>query len=1582
MKNNSNLSKTDLRRQAEAKLSERKKKATALPATESDTRRLIYELEVHQIELEMQNEELLQSHAKVEAGLRQYTDLYDFAPVGYFTLARDGAIHQVNLVGANLLGVKHGALIKRRFGVFVSGRSRTTFNAFLEKVFSTSGSKETCEVALHKDGSAPLWVHIEGITEDGQREACRAVVMDITERKQAEDTLHKSEEKFRLLYTSIDQGVALHEIITDADNKPVDGVYVDINESYTKLLGITREAIGKRIREVVPLIEQYWIDVFGKVALTGEPVYYENYFETTGRYYSTHAYSPQKNQFAVLVTDITERKRAEEALRESEKLYHSLFENMLNGFAYCKMLFDQEQAQDFVYLEVNDAFEKLTGLKDVVGKKATEIIPGIREKDPELFEIYGRVALTGKPETLEIYVASLGMWHSVSLYSPRKGYFISVFNNITERKQAEEELKKSEEKYRGIFENVQDVYYESSVDGTILEVSPSIEIFSRGQYHRDELIGKSMYDFYSEPAKRQAFLAALQARGRVTDFEIAMKNRDGSQVPCSISAKIQFDAQGTLLKIIGSMRDITERKRAQEELEKSEEKYRGIFENVQDVYYETSFDGTILEVSPSIEFISKGQYHRADLIGKSMYEFYADTKDRDIFIAAMKKIGSVTDFEVQLKNRDDSLIHCSISAKMRFNAEGRPEKIIGSMHNVSDRKQAEQELRESETRYRSVLQSATDAIVTSDSSGIIIGWNSGAERIFGYGYTEAVGQPLTSILPLYHAGHPNGMKRVQSGGDQDVIGKTVELEGLRKDKSVFPIEFSLSTWESKSGQFFTAIIRDITERKRAEEALRESEEKYRSLVDGASEAILVVQEGMVKFVNLRVVEVTGYSGPDLMGKPFSEFIYPDDRQMVMDNYVKRTKSEPAPLRYEFRLLSVDGSAKWLEINTVQIDWNGKPASLIFLTDITERKRAEEALRKSEERFRSIYENSTIGLYRTSPDGKIILANPALVKMLGYSSFAELSARNLEKEGFEPTYQRKKFLEEIDKEGVVKGLESVWICQDGKAIFVRESASAIRDEKGNTLYYDGTVEDITERKHAEDALRASEERYKELFENNPQPMWVSDRKTLSFLAVNEAAVKHYGYSREEFLSMTIQDIHPPEFRVPLSETVAKSTDVLQKVGVWQHRKKDGSLIDVEITTHKLDFNARPARLVLAIDITERKQAEESKKNLEGQLQQAQKLESVGTLASGIAHDFNNILGIILGHSSLLERLREDSKMHSESVAAITKATQRGAGLVKQLMLFARKTEALLESVKVNDIITEITKLMQETFPKTIIISTSLQKDLPAIVADASQIHQVLLNLFVNARDAMPNSGTLSISTRTIDGKAVSSRFSKVTRDRVTRQYVQIEVTDTGIGMDEATRQRIFEPFFTTKGVGKGTGLGLAVVFGIVEHHSGFIDVRSAPGEGTIFTVYLPIPERAPEIQQRVSKSIEEIPGGTETILVIEDEEMLKDLVKVSLVSKGYTVLTAEDGMQGVEMYQSHQKEITVVLSDVGLPLLSGQDVFRKIREINPEAKVILASGFFDPETKSEMFKAGLKNFIQKPYMHDEVLQKIREVIDAK
>jgi signal transduction histidine kinase/ActR/RegA family two-component response regulator len=580
-------------------------------------------------------------------------------------------------------------------------------------------------------------------------------------------------------------------------------------------------------------------------------------------------------------------------------------------------------------------------------------------------------------------------------------------------------------------------------------------------------------------------------------------------------------------------------------------------------------------------------------------------------------------------------------------------------------------------------------------------------------------------------------------------------------------------------------------------------------------------------------------------------------------------------------------------------------------------------------------------------------------------------------------EMQKILDEIRSGNYVENYEALRRKKNGQDIQISLNVSPIRDSKGNVVAASTIGRDISNLKKMETNLLAAAELAKLGY-------WEYDVDSGNFtfsdqyfrLIHGSSTAKQGGniMSAEEFAKKLVYPADSFLVAEALQKAI-KSPDpnfsITQEARVY---RDNGDLANVTVMIKLLkDQSGRTYKIYGANqDITERKRAEETKRDLEAQLHQAQKLESVGTLASGIAHDFNNILGIILGHSSLLERLREDSNMHSESVAAIMKATQRGASLVKQLMLFARKAEPLLESVKINNIIGELTKLMQETFPKTIAISTSLQQDLPTIVADAGQIHQVLLNLFVNARDAMPSSGTLSISTRTIDGKAVSSRFSRATA----RQYVQIEVTDTGIGMDEATRQRIFEPFFTTKAPGRGTGLGLSVVFGIVEHHNGFIDVRSIPGKGTSFTVYLPIAERAPEIGQRVRKSIEEIPGGTETILVIEDEEMLRSLAKGILVSKGYKVLIAEDGMQGVEMYQSHQKEIAVVLSDVGLPLLSGPDVFRKIREINPEAKVILASGFFDPETKSEMFKAGLKNFIQKPYMHDEVLQKIREVIDAK
>jgi PAS domain S-box-containing protein len=648
----------------------------------------------------------------------------------------------------------------------------------------------------------------------------------------------------------------------------------------------------------------------------------------------------------------------------------------------------------------------------------------------------------------------------------------------------------------------------------------------------------------------------------------------------------------------------------------------------------------------------------------------------------------------------------------------------------------------------------------------------------------------------------------------------------------------------------------------------------------------------------------------------------------------------------------------------------EPLLLGIFRDITERKMAEEANTLLAQTLKSAQDCISI----TDLNDKILFVNHAFLATYGYNE-EDLIGKNIAM--VRPTSISPLQVGQI----LPSTLKGHWHGElfnrrkDGTEFPIELWTSVVNDGTGRPIAAVGVARDITERKRAEEQLH-----YQATLLRSVNDAIVASDAQYRLTAWNAAAESLYGWNAEEVLGRNGLEILRTEWPAVEAEEMRRR---IAETGLWRgeatQARKDGTRISVEVSSIVLrDDSGQITGYVSANrDITVRKQSEEAKKRLEGQLQQAQKLESIGTLASGIAHDFNNILGIILGYSTLLEHLEENPQEFQESVAAITKATQRGASLVKQLLIFARKTEALFETVSINDMIAEISKLLKETFPKTITISTSLQQDLPSIVADASQIHQVLLNLCVNARDAMPKRGTLSISTRTIEGEAISSRFAKATA----RQYVQIEVADTGIGMDESTRQRIFEPFFTTKGPGKGTGLGLAVVFGIVEHHSGFIDVRSAPGEGTSLSVYLPIPERALEEVQVARTSPEEIPGGTETVLIIEDEETLRELLKAFLVSKGYTVLTAEDGMQGVEMYQSHQKEIAVVLSDMGLPILSGQDVFRKIREINSEAKVIFASGFIDPGTKSEMYSAGLKNFIQKPYMQDEVLTKIRAAIDT-
>lgn len=644
----------------------------------------------------------------------------------------------------------------------------------------------------------------------------------------------------------------------------------------------------------------------------------------------------------------------------------------------------------------------------------------------------------------------------------------------------------------------------------------------------------------------------------------------------------------------------------------------------------------------------------------------------------------------------------------------------------------------------------------------------------------------------------------------------------------------------------------------------------------------------------------------------------------------------------------------------------------------DRAHAEEALKEAEDKYRSIVENAVEGFFQTTVEGGYLSVNPALARMYGYETPEQLMAAvgDIGHQVYVDPNRRTEFKRLMEEQGVVREFEYQVYRKNGGKIWLSENARAVRNAIGAVVYYEGTVQDMTDRKRALEALAESEERFRTLFDDAPVAYHEIDSQGI-VRRVNRAECHLLGYQPSEILGKYVWEFVAEEERATSREAVRRKVKGELPLAPFHREfaRADGTRIIVEIHENLIrDANGAIVGLRSALfDITEQKQLEE-------QLRQALKMEAVGRLAGGIAHDFNNLLMVIKGHTDLtLKRLAPGEPL-GKSIKEIDKAAERAAALTRQLLAFSRMQLLQPKILDLNVIVAETSKMLSRLIGANIELVVRLGASLQGIKADQSQVEQVILNLVVNARDAMPDGGRLILETANVTlDEAYGRRHTGVRPGK----YVMLAVSDNGIGMDTETQAHVFEPFFTTKGVGKGTGLGLATVYGVVKQSGGWIWVYSQIEKGTTFKIYLPQVEQEEGIESsQPHAAVTASPPGSETILLVEDQESIRELLREFLESRGYRVLEAQNGTDALQIIETLQHPIDLLLTDVVMPKMSGPELSRRLTTLLPRLRVLYISGYAEHSPANEEIAQGNAICLQKPFALDALERKVRSLLDAE
>ncbi len=1085
-----------------------------------------------------------------------------------------------------------------------------------------------------------------------------------------------------------------------------------------------------------------------------------------------------------------QREQVSLGLRRSEERLNRLFDHMLEGLLYCRVIYDNGNPVDFEYLATNPAFERLTGLRDIIGRRIGHVIPGFQVKDAELFARLSRIAATGKPERFETYVRSMRMWVSISAYCPEPGFLTVMFDVITDRKETDIALRESEAKFSRTFQHAPIMMsITSREDNTILDVNE--RFLSALGLAREDVIGKTWHaaglmslEYWTQIGN------SIRSDSHSPVCEIALRGKEGRPISCEHAGELILIAGRQCM--LSAMADITERKQHESERE-------SMLQLLRILNAPNDLRQLIHNVTGMLQ-----NWCGCDAVGVRL----EDGEDYPYF--------ETRGFTSEFVEMERSLCASGRHDEIVRDADGKPvmECMCGS-----------------------VLTGTLDASLPFCTENGSL-WMNSADSMLSVSAMPGIrgrarhicirsGYQSMALIPLRANGVTLGLLQLN---DRRTGQFTTEM---------------ISFLESFSGSLAIAL-----EQRRTQERLRESREEYRLVADHTySWEFWLGPDGVPRYHSPACKRITGYPASDFMQRPalLDEIVHPDDRQLFRQHVHSSDAPEPGPM--EFRVRTCSGEEKIIEhVCRPVYDDSGRYLGYRGSNrDITSRRLTQQQLAESERRFREMLGNVDLLAMMLDTAGKITFCNDHLLNALGW-----------------------------ERQEII-----------GKNWFEYCLPKSIGEEI--RLVFDEGIETG------------------ELPKRHTNPV-----------------LTHSGHER---------------------------------LFVWYNttlRSPDGDVVGTAS---------------IGRDVTEQRLMEE-------QLRQAQKLESIGRLAGGVAHDFNNLLTVINGYSDiLLTRTDRRDPVH-KPVAEIRKAGERAADLTRQLLTFSRRQVINPKPVDLNRLISDSRGMLERLISEDIELVTDLGTGLGEVFADPGQLHQVLMNLVVNARDAMPAGGRLTIETTTIEaGKDSTETHPEVGPG----EYVLMMVTDTGIGMSEEIRARIFEPFFTTKGEGRGTGLGLATVYGIVRQCDGWIDVASTPGVGTTFSIGIP---RATGSERNGAETTPaETNAGSGTILVVEDQQDVRKYASIVLKSYGYEVMEAQNGAQALAMAREHPGAIDLVLTDVVMPGMTGREVAERLRNVAPDIRVVYMSGYTDDVIARRGILDENVDYIAKPFSPEALAGKIRSALDS-